>query len=212
MIIIGAKGFAKELLQILDDNGSLIEPIFFYDDVSDDLPNFLYGKFMIIRSMHDLQTYFADHSPDFSLGIGGPFIRQQLCKKVRHIGGNLISIISRTASIGHFGTTLANGLCIMQNAIIENDVQIGEGCLIHNNCMVSHNASVGDFCEFSPGVKILGWAKIGNLCQIGSNAIVLPGIKIGDQVIVGAGAIVTKDVPDNLTVVGNPARELVRNT
>lgn len=31
---------------------------------------------------------------------------------------------------------------------------------------------------------------------------------IGDNVVVGAGSVVTKDVPDNVVVVGNPARIL----
>lgn len=41
---------------------------------------------------------------------------------------------------------------------------------------------------------------------IGANAIVLPGVTIGENSIVGAGSIVTKDVPDNVVVVGSPAK------
>ena len=36
----------------------------------------------------------------------------------------------------------------------------------------------------------------------------LPGITIGDNVVVGAGSIVTKDLPDNVVAVGNPAHIL----
>ena len=42
--------------------------------------------------------------------------------------------------------------------------------------------------------------------KIGAGAIILPGIVIGENAIIGAGAVVTKDVLDNTTVVGNPAR------
>lgn len=41
---------------------------------------------------------------------------------------------------------------------------------------------------------------------IGPGAVVLPGITIGERAMVGAGAVVTKDVPDGMLVVGNPAR------
>ena len=45
-------------------------------------------------------------------------------------------------------------------------------------------------------------------CWIGAGAIILPGVKIGKMAIVGAGAVVTKDVPDNTTVVGIPAKKI----
>jgi len=37
---------------------------------------------------------------------------------------------------------------------------------------------------------------------------VLPGVTVGRGVTVGAGSVVTKDVPDYVVVVGNPARIL----
>jgi acetyltransferase-like isoleucine patch superfamily enzyme len=46
---------------------------------------------------------------------------------------------------------------------------------------------------------------IGEDCWLGGNCIVLPGVTIGNGVTVGAGSVVTKDVPDNVIVVGNPA-------
>lgn len=47
---------------------------------------------------------------------------------------------------------------------------------------------------------------IGPDCWIGGNVIILPGVTIGKGVTVGAGSVVTKDVPDYVVVVGNPAR------
>lgn len=41
---------------------------------------------------------------------------------------------------------------------------------------------------------------------IGANVTVLPGVTIGENAIVAADATVTKDVPDNVTVAGTPAR------
>jgi len=47
---------------------------------------------------------------------------------------------------------------------------------------------------------------IGDNVWIGGGAIVLPGVTVGRNAVVGAGAVVTRDVPDDVVVVGNPAR------
>lgn len=47
---------------------------------------------------------------------------------------------------------------------------------------------------------------IGDNVKICGGAIVIGRITIGNNVTIGAGAVVTKDIPDNCTVVGNPAR------
>ena len=41
-------------------------------------------------------------------------------------------------------------------------------------------------------------------------AVIAPDVEIGANVIVGAGAAVVSDVSDGLTVVGNPAKPLIR--
>jgi len=48
--------------------------------------------------------------------------------------------------------------------------------------------------------------RVGRNVWIGSGAIILPGVTVGDDAIIGAGSVVTRDVPDGLTVIGNPAR------
>ncbi len=49
---------------------------------------------------------------------------------------------------------------------------------------------------------------IKNNVWIGAGATILPGITVGENSIVAAGAIVTKDVPDNIIVAGNPAKQI----
>lgn len=52
---------------------------------------------------------------------------------------------------------------------------------------------------------------IGKNCFIGARSIILPGVRISNGCIVGAGSVVTKDVPENCTVAGNPARIIKEN-
>ena len=48
--------------------------------------------------------------------------------------------------------------------------------------------------------------EIGDNVWIGARVIILPGVHIGSGAVIGAGSIVTKDIPQNVVVVGNPAK------
>ncbi|KRM72171.1 sugar O-acetyltransferase [Lacticaseibacillus brantae] len=49
---------------------------------------------------------------------------------------------------------------------------------------------------------------IGNNVWLGGNVVVNPGVTIGSNVVIGSGSVVTKDIPDNVVAVGNPAHVL----
>lgn len=68
--------------------------------------------------------------------------------------------------------------------------------------VLAHDASTCAFCGYAK----IGRVSIGDNCFIGAGSIVLPNVTIGNNVIVGAGAVVTKSIPDNVVVVGNPAK------
>lgn len=209
MLIIGAKGFAKELLETVCQLNP-DESVACYDDVSNDLPDFLFGKYSIIRNLEDAEKYLNNAGEKFALGVGNPHLRYKLTKKFKSIGGELTSVISPFAHIGKWGNALGQGSNILTNAVIESNNKIGVGNLIHVNALISHDVTTGDFCEISPAVNLLGGVSVGNFCSIGTVACILPKIKIGDNVVIGAGAIVTKDMPDNSLVRGVPAKIVKR--
>ncbi len=209
MIIVGTKGFAKELLQVLYQRGEHHDVIFF-DDVSSDLPDQLYGKFKILKNYEDVTMYIKNVDDKFALGLGDPKIRKDLALKFKNLKGLFTRIISPKTDIGVFNTHIGEGVNIMTGTVITNDVSILDGCLINLNCTIGHDTRIGKFTEMSPGVHISGNCKIGNLCRFGTGAVVLPKIKIGNNVTVGAGSVVTKDIDDNQTIAGVPAKPIVK--
>lgn len=207
MIIVGAKGFAKEVLEVLHQDNQT-NNVVFYDDVNTDVPDILYGTFPVLKSVAAAKEYFEKSDNRFTIGIGNPVLRKKLFDKFTALGGELVSTISPFAHVGHFETHIGHGCNIMTGTVITNEVVISEGVLINLNCTVGHDTTIGSFSELSPGVKISGNCTIGNYCVLGTNAVVLPKVKLGNNVIVGAGAVVTKDVPDNTLVVGIPAQKI----
>lgn len=205
MIIIGAKGFAKEVLEVVHQMNQL-DNLVFYDDVNHDIPDVLFGQFPVLKSMDAAADYFKMVAATFTIGIGNPVLRKQLHDTFIAIGGQCISIISPLATIGSFDVSVGVGTTILPGAILSNGTRLGKGCIVYYNSIITHDCIVGDFVEISPSVTLLGRCEIGSFSQIGSNATILPDVKIGKNVIIGAGAVVTMDVPDNSLVVGIPGK------
>lgn len=206
MVVVGAKGFAKQLLPLLSEL-NLLDGLCFFDNVSEDLPEKLFGRFRLVRTLRGLEEELSKDQR-YVMGVGGPLTRYELATIVNARGGVAQTIVSKSAVIGPFETVLGRGTIVLFNAIVECSVHIGDGALINNAAIISHDVSVGQYCEVSPGAKVLGRAIIGDFAEIGSNAVILPRITIGSHCRVGAGAVVTKDVPDNTTVAGIPAKPL----
>ncbi|WP_179338063.1 acetyltransferase [Winogradskyella ludwigii] len=208
MIIVGAKGFAKELLQIVSiDMGLLDDDIVFFDNVSSDLPSKLYNRFRILTSFKEVEIYLLkSEDKSFVLGLGNPLLRKNLFKQFTQLGAQPISIISKNAEIGNFDVNIKVGVTILSGVKISNSVDIGIGCLIYYNSIVTHDCIIGDFVEISPNVNILGRSSIGDNSSLGASSVILPDITIGSNVTVGAGTVVLNDVPNNITIVGVPGR------
>ncbi len=206
MLIIGAKGFAKEVLEVLHQQNK-VDEISFFDDVSLDVPDVLYNKFGVIKSLESAVAFYKNIGDNKTiLGVGGPLNRYKLFNKFVNIGGKFEPLISPYAKVGHFENCVGEGVIIMTGSVLTNSISIARGSLVNLNCTIGHDCIIGEFVEMSPGTHISGSCNIGNYCQLGTNSTVLPSITLGENVIVGAGCVITKNIPDNSLVVGVPGK------
>ena len=122
----------------------------------------------------------------------------------RYFSARAVSQISRflTGIEIHPGATIGHGLFIDHGA----GVVIGETC------------EIGDHCTLYQGVTLGGTGKdtgkrhptLGDNVMVGAGAKVLGPFRIGDNAKIAAGAVVLKEIPDNCTAVGIPARVVRR--
>ena len=113
---------------------------------------------------------------------------------------------------------------ICAQTFIENDVVVGDNVTVKCGVQLWNGVRVGNQVFIGPNVTFCNdkYPKSGNsdfVClqtvieddvSIGANATILPGVRLGRGCVVGAGAVVTKNVPPGITVVGNPAKELIK--
>ena len=105
------------------------------------------------------------------------------------------------------------GIKIGKNSKIEKDVFIDPSfpwlVSIGNNVTIAPRTFI--LAHDGSTKKQIGYSKIGRVIIednvfIGANCTILPNVKIGQNSIIGAGSVVTKDIPENVLAVGNPAR------
>lgn len=97
---------------------------------------------------------------------------------------------------------------ICEGVTIEDEVFIGHGVMFINDLFPRATKDGELQTEEDWGVMP---TRVKKGASIGSGVVILCGITVGKNAMIGAGAVVTKDVPDNATVAGVPARLISNN-
>jgi sugar O-acyltransferase (sialic acid O-acetyltransferase NeuD family) len=110
---------------------------------------------------------------------------------------------------------LGAGSILSPFVTLTSNIQIGKYFHANLYSYVEHDCVIGDYVTFAPSVRCNGNIVIEDHVYIGAGAIIKHGqpgrpLVIGKGAIVGMGAVVTKDVPASATVVGNPAKLLLK--
>ena len=89
-------------------------------------------------------------------------------------------------------------------------INIGDNCRIAKDvCFFTHGGlyTLRNYNEkLYNQLEVFGDIHIGNNVYLGQGCYIMPGVIIGSNSIIGAGSIVTRDIPENMLAVGNPAK------
>lgn len=211
VIIVGAGRQGREnysYLLDLQENGAEIEMVGFIDELK---PKGKFEDTRILGNINDLECYIENRKNDifrYIVAIGDINLRQRVTNKIDYLQLPNISsftIVHPTASIGR-DVRIGSGTCIAPGVIITTHVKIGLHCIVNSNVSVSHDCVIGDYVNLNPSVTLCGDVCMGDECFVGAGATIIDKITIGNKAIIGSGAVVVKNVQDNITAVGVPAK------
>jgi sugar O-acyltransferase (sialic acid O-acetyltransferase NeuD family) len=150
-----------------------------------------------------------------NVAIANSRVREQLVQRCTADGVQFFEV--RAANVVQLDDVLlGQGAVLCPFVMLTSNIRIGQHFHANIYSYVAHDCVVGDFVTFAPGVMCNGNVHIEDHAYIGTGAVIkqgLPGVPlvIGRGALVGMGAVVTRSVPPGVTVVGNPARPLIKN-
>lgn len=204
--IIGAGGFAREVLDIYDAQraaGASVEVVGYlvgsrYADAGtlvNDLP--------ILGGM----DWLDDEVDNVAVicGVGAPEVRRRLVLEAADRGAQFTNAIHPTVVMSRL-VKVGVGVVIGAGSILTNQIQLGNHVHVNLACTVGHDVQIADFVTVSPGTNLSGNVVVGEGAYVGTGVSVIEKMRIGEWAVIGAGAVVTTDIEANSTAVGVPAR------
>jgi sugar O-acyltransferase (sialic acid O-acetyltransferase NeuD family) len=206
VVIIGAGGFAREVLDIFDAInaqepqfevlGYIVQPAFGSP-----------GQLINDRPILGDFDWLAERSQAVKAicAVGAPETRFRLIREASKHGVHFCNAIHPSAIMTKW-IEIAEGVVITAGCILTNQIKIGNHVHINLDCTIGHDARIDDFSTLAPGVHVSGNVHLQSGCYIGTGANIIEKITVGAWSIIGAGSTIISDVPPNTTVVGVPGK------
>lgn len=205
LVIIGAGGFARETLDVVDAINA-VNPTW---DMLGFIVDAAYGRAGDVVNDRAVLGDFAwleRHSDVMVVcGVGAPEIRYQMVKRVQRMGAKFATLIHPSVVRTRW-MTVGDGVVITAACVLSNNITISDHVHLNPNCTIGHDVYIESFVSAAPGVLVSGNVRIREGAYLGTGANIIEKKTVGAWSIVGAGSTIVNDVPANTTVVGVPAK------
>ena len=201
VVIIGAGGHAKVIADIIEKSGD--EIVGFLDD-NKEIGTTIINEYKVLGDLNNRFTMaVTKENLEFIIAIGDNKKREEISHSPNL---KFYTAIHPSAQIG-LDVRIEEGTVIMANSCINSSAKIGKHCIINTGAIIEHDNIIEDYVHISPNATLGGTVKIGESTHVGIGSIVKNNITICKNCTIGAGAVVVKNILEEGTYVGVPARE-----
>ncbi|MGM0767031.1 MAG: acetyltransferase [Pseudomonadota bacterium] len=204
LAVLGASGHGKVVADAAEDAGW--ETVVVFDDAWPDLHG--NGPWKVEGDSAELFARVSEFD-GVVVAIGDNGIRRQKQEQLVAFGAKLATIVHPAAHVSRYAS-IEVGSVVFAHAVVNACVSVGEGSIINTGAIIEHDCLLAEFVHISPNAVLAGGVQVGAGSWIGASASVRQSIVVGKLSVVGMGAVVTRNVPDQTTVIGSPARALNR--
>ncbi len=198
-LIIGAGGHAKIVLDILLLCGCQV------DGLTDARAKGDCMGYPILGDDSVLEKRGGGYAAMGIGNVGHPAVRERAYAYARECGFVFPNVIHPSAVVSRFAV-LEDGIVCGAEAVIAPGASVGSLAIINTGAVVEHDAVIARGVHIAPRAGVMGAATVGAGSFCGAGSIIAPGIHVGANCIIGAGSVVLSDIPDDVVVVGTPAR------
>lgn len=206
LIIIGARGFGREVYSLAKQSIGYGETFLvkgFLDDNTTVLDDFLNYPTIL----NSVEKYEVQPNDVFICGLGSVESKKYYVNLLLDKGAIFINLINKSV-IFNDNCKLGIG-CILWGPIsISNDVTIKNFVTIHPNVAIGHDVTIGDFAHIGAYCFFGGFTVLEDEVTVYVKATILDRLRIGKGAKVGAGSVVLRNVKEQTTVFGNPAKKI----
>lgn len=205
IVIVGAGGCAREVAWLIEENNKEKKQWNILGYIADE-GNLRERDYPLLGN--DEWLLRQTHEMDVVIAIGNGALRERIYQKLStNKWLHFPVIISNRAIVSDY-VEIGQGTIICAGTIITIDIEIGQFCYFNLNSTVSHDSRIADYVTVYSDVNISGNVTVEKGATLGVGTKIKQGLVIGKNAITGAGAIVVKNVENDITVVGCPARRL----